>query len=123
MIIRSLASGASTAERSASSAGAARGRAQGRQFGRSYRLLLILFVALQVADILTTNHALAVPGTWEANPVMAAFQARLGSLWWLPKAAVVAWIVVAATRIQRRWPMIVAVTYCSVVVVLNLASQ
>jgi hypothetical protein len=122
MIIRSLASGASIPERSGSSFGAARGRAC-RQLGRSYWLLLLLFIALQVADIVTTNHALAVPGSWEANPVMAAFQSRLGSLWWLPKAAVVAWIVVAATRIRRRWPMIFAVTYCGVVVVLNLASQ
>ena len=36
---------------------------------RTYWILLILFVELQIADILTTNQALAVPGVWELNPL------------------------------------------------------
>jgi hypothetical protein len=49
---------------------------------RTYWILLILFVELQIADILTTNHALALPGVWELNPLMAMSQAKLGDAWW-----------------------------------------
>ena len=46
--------------------------------GRVKRLLLILFLELQFADILSTNHALARLGVWEANPLMALSQANPG---------------------------------------------
>lgn len=55
------------------------------------RLALILagaFIALQAADIATTQLALA-HGGWEANPLMAWAQ-RLGPLWPLVKLAPVA---------------------------------
>jgi Domain of unknown function (DUF5658) len=87
---------------------------------RSYWLLVILFLGLQVGDIVTTNYALALPGVWEANPVMALYQAQLGALWWLPKAAIVAWICVAAPLTRRWWPMAFAVAYYSVLVAGNL---
>jgi len=52
-------------------------------------LLLILFVDLQLADVVSTNYALALPGVWEANPLMAMSQAKLGTAWWLPKLAAI----------------------------------
>jgi Domain of unknown function (DUF5658) len=99
---------------------AARRWAEPRRLGAVHWLLLALFVALEILDILTTNRVLKIPGAFEANPLMAAFQTRLGPLWWLPKAAVVAWAAFAAMRTRRRWPLYVAAIYCAVVVVLNL---
>jgi len=92
-----------------------------RVLPRSYWLLLALFVALQVADVVTTTHALAVPGNWEANPIMASYQAQWGAAWWLPKAAGVGWICVVGPLMRRWWPMILAVSYSFVVVAGNLA--
>src|SRR5436190_24397505 len=54
---------------------------------RAIWVLLILFIALQVADVVTTNYALAVPGNWEANPLMELAQAHFGLSWWIPKIA------------------------------------
>ena len=86
----------------------------------AYRLLLILFVELQIADIVTTNHALAIPGIWEANPLMALSQAKLGAMWWLPKLAVVAYLCIAGALMRRRWPMIFAVSVSGLAVLGNL---
>jgi hypothetical protein len=86
----------------------------------TYWLLVILFVGLQVADIVTTNYALALPGVWEANPIMAHYQVQLGVLWWLPKAMAVGWICIAAALIRRRWPLIFAFWYYVAVVSGNL---
>jgi hypothetical protein len=44
-----------------------------------------LFLTLQIGDIVTTNHALRIPGIWEANPPMTWAQAKLGAARWLPK--------------------------------------
>jgi hypothetical protein len=106
-----------------SAAGAMKGVRRRRRppLPRSYWLLMILFLGLQVGDIVTTNYALALPGVWEANPVMASYQAQLGALWWLPKAAMVAWICVAAPLTRRWWPMVFAVGYYGVIVAGNLA--
>src|ERR1700751_5116581 len=86
---------------------------------RTYWILLILFVELQIADILTTNHALALPGVWELNPLMAISQAKLGGAWWVPKLAVVAYLCLAATFIRRRWPIIFAVSVSGLAVLGN----
>ena len=88
---------------------------------RANRLLLILFVELQLADIVSTNYALAVPGVWEANPLMAWAQANLGAVWWLPKLAVVAYLCVAATCMRRRWPMVFAVSVSGLAVLGNIS--
>ena len=88
---------------------------------RANRLLLMLFVELQFADILSTNSALAMPGVWEANPLMALAQARLGAAWWLPKAAAAALITISAPLLRRSWPLIVAVAYYAAIVSGNLA--
>ena len=42
-----------------------------KQLSRAYWLTLALFAGLKIADIVTTNHALTIPGIWEANPLMA----------------------------------------------------
>jgi hypothetical protein len=80
-----------------------------------------LFLALQLADIVTTNYALAVPGIWEANPLMAFFQAKLGAAWWLPKLVVVGFICLATPLWCKRWPMIFVISYYSVIVCGNIA--
>jgi hypothetical protein len=88
---------------------------------RAYWILLILFVELQIADILTTNRALALPGVWELNPLMAMSQAKLGAAWWVPKLAVVAYLCLAATLMRRRWPIVFAVSVSSLAVVGNIS--
>ncbi len=88
---------------------------------RAYWAFLTLFVALQIADILTTNHALTVPGVWELNPLMALSQAKLGAAWWLPKLAVVAYLCFAASFMRRRWPIIFAASLSGLAVLGNLA--
>ena len=84
-------------------------------------LVLLLFVDLQLADIVSTNHALAVPGVWEANPLMALSQARLGAAWWLPKLAAIGLVALTAPWSQRRWPMILIIAVSGGPVLLNLA--
>ncbi|HEV2099779.1 MAG TPA: DUF5658 family protein [Stellaceae bacterium] len=71
-------------------------------------LALAALIAAQVADIVTTNMALAQPGVIEANPLMALFQHDLG-LWWLPKAFVAAAVAGFAIYFGRtRWLVIYA---------------
>ena len=88
---------------------------------RAYRFLLLLFVALQLADIVSTNAALAEPGVWEANPFMALSQAELGAAWWWPKAGAVLLCCIAAPLLRRSWPLVLAVTYYAIIVSVNLA--
>jgi Domain of unknown function (DUF5658) len=90
--------------------------------GRAFWLLLGLFAILQVADVVTTNCVLKIPGAIEANPVMAAAQHSLGPWWWLPKAAITLWFVLVASGSRRRWPLVCAVLLCAVVVAINLAN-
>jgi hypothetical protein len=84
-------------------------------------LLLILFVDLQLADVVSTNYALALPGVWEANPLMAVSQAKLGAAWWLPKLAAIGLVSLTAPWSRRRWPMIFIVAVSGGAVLLNLA--
>jgi len=88
---------------------------------RTYWILLILFVELQIADILTTNHALALPGVWELNPLMAMSQAKFGAAWWVPKLAVAAYLCLAATLVRRHWPIIFAVSVSGLAVLGNIS--
>ena len=98
-----------------------RGRRRRWPGSHAYWLLLILFVELQIADIVTTNHVLAIPGIWEANPLMALSQAKLGTLWWLPKLVVVAYLCIAGSLMRRGWPMIFAASVSALAVLGNLA--
>jgi hypothetical protein len=88
---------------------------------RTYWILLILFVELQIADILTTNRALTIPGVWELNPLMAMSQAKFGAAWWVPKLAVTAYLCLAATLVRRRWPIIFAVSVSGLAVLGNIS--
>jgi hypothetical protein len=89
--------------------------------GHANLLMALLFVELQLADILSTNHALARPGVWEANPLMAFSQAKLGAAWWLPKLAVVGLVAVAAPLSRWRWPIVAMVSVSCTAVLINLA--
>lgn len=91
------------------------------RMSRNHWALLIVFVGLQIADTVTTNYALAIPGIWEANPLMALSQAKLGVVWWLPKLAVAGFLSVAAFPLGRRWPMLFAVTVSGFAVLGNLS--
>jgi hypothetical protein len=82
--------------------------------------LLILFILLQVADVLTTNVGLALAGNSEGNPLMAAYQAGLGAMWWLPKIAVIGLAWVLQPLMRRQWPMICAISYYALIVSGNL---
>jgi hypothetical protein len=84
-------------------------------------VLLILFIVLQVADVVSTNYALAVPGNWEVNPLMKFAQAYLGPSWWIPKIAAAALAAGVVLHIRRQWPIACAVSYYVVVVSGNLA--
>jgi hypothetical protein len=83
--------------------------------------LLFLFLAPQIADIVTTNYALAVPGIGEADPLMAFSQAKLGAAWWLPRLVVVRFICLATPLSRKRWPTIFVISYHSVIVCGNIA--
>jgi Domain of unknown function (DUF5658) len=96
-------------------------RRAGRIWNRTTRLLLMLLVELQLADVLTTNHALAKSGVWEANPLMAMSQAKLGAAWWLPKIAAIGLIAIMARSARRRWPLIAMVVVSLMPVLINLA--
>ncbi|HLZ66507.1 MAG TPA: DUF5658 family protein [Aliidongia sp.] len=66
------------------------------------RALLIALAVAQLGDVLTTNAALAAsPGAHEANPFMSLLMASLGSYWWLWKAAMAGFFVVAAVTVQK----------------------
>lgn len=95
-------------------------RDERRPSSRTCRVLMIIFAGLQVADIASTNYALTIPGVWEINPLMAFAQAKLGALWWLPKLVVAAVLCRAAFSLQRRWPMIFAVSVSGLPVLANL---
>ncbi len=79
-------------------------------------LLVVILAVLQIADVATTNRALAAdPAHWELNPAMAWFMAHLGAEWWLPKLALVGFAVLAAPRIQARWLALAALLYVAIV--------
>ena len=96
------------------------GRGVALSIRASRLLLLILLIGLQIADVVTTDYALRVPGIWEANPLMALAQAKLGAVWWLPKLAVTAYLCAMATAMRPCWPVIVVISFSGLVVLGNL---
>src|SRR5579862_5871041 len=56
----------------------------------------------QVADVLSTNAALAsgATGTHEGNPAMALAMQYLGPLWWLPKALLGLWLIYECLKLK-----------------------
>jgi uncharacterized protein DUF5658 len=65
------------------------------------RISALAIAAGQAIDIATTNAALAA-GDAELNPLMRLSMSNLGSLWWLPKAAIAVFIL--AYVFSRRMP-------------------
>jgi hypothetical protein len=64
--------------------------------------LISAFVALQVADVLTTQHVLAAGG-FEANPLVAWAMDHCGTWWPLVKLAPMALVTVVMTRWRPRY--------------------
>lgn len=89
---------------------------------RAHCALWVLFIALQVADVVTTNYALSDLANREANPIMEFSQAHLGAAWWLPKIVAVGFGALAVRQTLRPWPIVLAVSYYIIVVSGNLAS-
>jgi hypothetical protein len=56
------------------------------------RISALAIATVQILDVATTNAALASGGA-ELNPIMRLSMANLGSLWWLPKAAITLFIL------------------------------
>jgi len=81
---------------------------------------LLFFAALQLADVVTTNHALAAATGTEGNPIMALAMTHLGEVWWLPKVAIVAFSMIAVRRIRRQWPFSVVTAILVAFVANNL---
>lgn len=61
-------------------------------------ILLAVFGALQIADVMTTQRVLA-GGGWEANPLGVLAMAHLGTYWPIPKLALMA----ACLVLMFRW--------------------
>lgn len=61
-------------------------------------ILLLIFMGLQILDVLSTNLVLA-NGGWEANPLGVWAIANMGVWWWLPKLAV----MLVCTLVMSRW--------------------
>jgi hypothetical protein len=79
--------------------------------------LISAFVALQVADVLTTQHVLAAGG-FEANPLEVWAIEQFGTWWPLAKLAPMALVAM----VMMRWPsryIVPAVTLMAAVVASN----
>ncbi len=53
---------------------------------RLIKIILVLLVLVNVADVITTNHVLLHANAVEANPIARILMYYLGALWWMPKA-------------------------------------
>lgn len=88
------------------------------------RPLLIFFAALQLADIVTTNCALALPGHREINPVMAGSMAQLGPAWWLPKLAIIGAVALTALWAhRRRSKILMSALYACIAITLTVVAS
>jgi Domain of unknown function (DUF5658) len=96
-------------------------RSSGCAAPRAIWVLLILFIALQVADVVTTNYALAIAGNWEVNPLMKFAQTHWGPSWWIPKLAGAGLAAGVVLHLRRPWPIACAVSYYVLIVSGNLA--
>jgi hypothetical protein len=82
--------------------------------------MLLILMALQILDVITTN---LVPDV-ESNPVVLFLFAHLGSMWWLPKLVICLLIsagAIMAGRIPRR-PLVIITTCYALIVLLNMAN-
>ena len=83
----------------------------------------LVLVAAQIADALSTRAVFAaLPGASEANPLIAAAQAHLGSAWWLPKVGVALMLMLLLRyRPQRRMVLVISLV-STVPSLVNLAN-
>jgi hypothetical protein len=82
------------------------------------RILLCTFMALQVADALTTEQVIA-RGGWEASPVEVWAMNHFGVWWPVPKLV----LMLACTLVMCRWPVryvLLSVALMGVVVINNV---
>jgi len=93
-----------------------------RVLSRVHWILWVVFIVLQVADVVSTNYALTIPGNREVNPIMHLSQTHLGAAWWLPKVVAIGFAAVAVPQTLRPWPILFAVWYYVIVVSGNLAA-
>ena len=79
-------------------------------------VILIAMAALQLADVLTTNHGLAASsGASELNPFLAWCMDHFGSFWWSPKLVLIGYVAVAAPRLSQRSLSFVTLFFAAVV--------
>lgn len=72
--------------------------------------LFAIVVALQAADVITTNYGLSQSGIWEANPFISLLMSHFGSFWWIPiKVSFVLYLLLILPRIKSVWPWIFVV--------------
>jgi hypothetical protein len=83
---------------------------------------LFIFGLLPLANITTTSIGIRIPGLWEGNPAMAWCMTQFGSLWWLPKLALIAFAILTLRPIRSHWPL-TALAGLTFVVVLNNFAQ
>lgn len=62
--------------------------------------LLVLFLGLTVADVLTTNAVISSGIGQEGNPVVRVLMSTLGWWWWIPKMV---FGVILALLCNKRW--------------------
>ena len=80
---------------------------------------LVIFIILQVGDVMSTNMAIGRAGVTEINPIVRALMVAHGENWWVaPKIALVAAAILVMRRVRWRWPL-TALTALYIPVVLN----
>ena len=80
---------------------------------------LVIFIILQVGDVISTNMAIGRPGVTEINPIIRALMVAHGENWWVaPKVALVAAAILVMRRVRWRWPL-TGLTALYVPIVLN----
>src|SRR5258708_37605009 len=72
--------------------------------------LFAIVVALQVADVITTNHGLMYDGIWEANPFISFLMTHFGSCWWIPvKVGFILYLLMILPKIRLIWPLMLII--------------
>lgn len=83
------------------------------------KVLLVIFVLIEIADAVTTNIILS-HGGGELNPFMHFAQTSLGNLWVIPKMALAYLIFWLLNRSNKPLAIAGVVTFCGIAVVNNL---
>lgn len=82
------------------------------------RTSALAIAVVQLLDVATTNAALASGGA-ELNPIMRLSMAELGSLWWLPKAAIALFILAYVFSGVTRTPTRRTIALTAIVLVVS----